>query len=483
MSNKQLEILYSKYHDTIYINSGYSSNNKVHGSSRPYYIVNLQLFSQEIPFIAPTDLYPDNTFNNNPINICRNTTKFLSSNYPYIALYNNVWTSPLPGGVNCFWYVDALLNDPTTNIFSKAIPWNLDPNLGYNQTLQVSPINNNKLSPFDLENPWIFDGDAGYIKFLGSNYSLNPTFTFWRYEGNIGAQNVGNSGSYGVQGFIGKSGYDGKRGITGAQGATGSSLSGMNGAQGSRGTAGNTGEKGAQGQISLLITGAQGTKGSSGLTGVQGAQGLLGTDGNTGFPGLSNIKGSTGAQGFDGYGITGAQGLNGINYDGAIGANGVAGSTGTMIAGYDGMRGSTGSQGLQGYYLETMWLVVDANGAVPNSFPNNINTSSLGSWGVYNSTLKLCTFVFDKDKFPATKMPRYNGSVHIYQSNDGQYIVMSLPKAAQITSSTIYDQLSYINGAWTLVINLGNLSLSSNDNGDFRNISGVYFISLNIFIY
>ena len=504
-SNIQLEILYSKYHGTIYINSEYSASNPSNVCARPKYIANLQLFLNDVPFVAPSDLYPDILFNNDPLNICRNTTKYTSSNSP-VSLYKNVWTAPLPGGVNCFWYVDATLNDPTTNLFSKAIPWNLDPNLGYNPTLQVSPIVSNTISPFDMNNPWIFDGDAGYITFLGSNqYSINPTFTFWRYEGSLGlsgysgatgSANVGSQGvqgSHGAQGSQGQNGfpgevgtqgsqgYSGESGTTGSQGETSASITGLYGNQGVRGEIGATGNQGTQGFLSAQLTGPQGTMGYSGITGAQGVQGNTGAQGVIGFAGFSGIVGSTGVQGQTVYGNTGAQGLQGSRYNGIAGSQGNPGNSGSVISGYSGPSGYFGNAGELGYIVKSGWFIVNSLNNPVTTTPNIQSLTDVGAWGAYQPVNKIAVFHFNTTMFPQTKMPRYNGSINAYFGPENTYRSVSIPRLGPDGSGNMRDRLFNTGTGWYLELYFGSLT-SIVDNNAFLGVSGAYFIYLNVFV-
>ena len=253
-------------------NSEFSVSQQGPGSARPRVIANTQLFQQTIPIPAPdpTILVKDGAFSSNL------GQRYTSTENPYIVFYSSVTTvASTPG--RSYWSSNATVNNPENNIFTNAIPTNYDPS--YSQTLY---INGSNIASSDITNPWIFDGDAGYLTFYGVvKQDIAPTFTFWRYEGLFGFADIGSGG--GGSGSTGAQGATGQRGATGAQGATGPPGTGAQGAQGATGV----GSAGAQG-----ATGPPGT-GAQGATGV----GSAGAQGATGIPGTTGAQGATGPSG------------------------------------------------------------------------------------------------------------------------------------------------------------------------------------------
>jgi hypothetical protein len=159
-------------------------NNEAVGSfnSTPY-IINKNLYSQPIPNIAPTDLSNDLTWTNG--------TRSISSNYPYLARYENVLMQ-----VNIGTYPSFYVEDNNGNKHTKIIPMFFDPDQSY--IISLSTTNNVGLDFGQISSgSWIMDTDSGVLTFyddvtIGEGVSSTnpPRISYWRYEGLTGNANI-----------------------------------------------------------------------------------------------------------------------------------------------------------------------------------------------------------------------------------------------------------------------------------------------------
>jgi hypothetical protein len=175
------------------------------GNSLPF-ITLLKQYNQLIPVPNPNDYILDpswsnfgytNAFKAAPTGFCNDSfsKRYYSSNYPYIAMYSNLLLTNLAPEGAPFSQFGYGTTDPSYGhpLLANAIPITFDPEKTYRWVLQNS--NNNIIQDFD--GYWLCDTDAGVITFYDSNtlrpqVSRNnlPRFTFYRYEGLIGATNV-----------------------------------------------------------------------------------------------------------------------------------------------------------------------------------------------------------------------------------------------------------------------------------------------------
>jgi len=134
------------------------------------------------------------------------SSKYISSNYPYIALYSNVLMVPTDNGNSNTFFCGNTNNQSFINntSFSKnAIPYYYGDGLIYNHIVYlcngIFP-----LSPLNAQDggSWILDTDSGVITFYDTvtngiiDNSNPPRITFWRYEGLTGNSGIVNVGSY-----------------------------------------------------------------------------------------------------------------------------------------------------------------------------------------------------------------------------------------------------------------------------------------------
>ena len=265
--------------------------NEVPGDARQK-VFSYQILQQPIPSLAPTDLVQDTTFSAANDGGGSGGTRWYSASNPHIVQYQQLELFPIAPGRS---YTYSFSN----NLLSNAIPFNFDPiNASYSVYVYGNSDKNTSIQPSDPNLSWVFDGDVGFLYFvgpddpntLGGYFTDEPALiTFWRYEGIIGL-----SGGSTGEGGTGPTGEKGETGPTGQKGDTG------------EGGTGPTGQKGDTG------------KGETGPTGIQGETGPTGQKGDTGKgeTGPTGIKGETGPTG---------QGTTGATGEGATGPTGIPG--------------------------------------------------------------------------------------------------------------------------------------------------------------
>jgi len=179
------------------------------GNARPNVFSSLQIFSQSIPLVAPTDFVitsylwgslsngsytsiTSTTTNTSPANDLINIGQiFTSTSYPYIQKIVGLHLSPITLGTS---YRFA---DPTKSIINylnQTIPNNTDVKTGtYSYTLNSSNgfiygSSTNISFPSNSTPNWFIDTDVGYLYFPNNdwNQSHNPVISFYRYNGSIG---------------------------------------------------------------------------------------------------------------------------------------------------------------------------------------------------------------------------------------------------------------------------------------------------------
>jgi hypothetical protein len=175
---------------------------EVPGTSRPFILQN-QIYSQDIPIQAPTDL-GDTATTQIPPDTGVYVSYRKSINYPYLTKYYNVklsYTNTYKPGVGALtWWFEADKTDGQRqvkyNILNKGVPNNLDPSNSYLPELKRNTV------PLTLGNaqfPWTYNVNSGIVLFTGSSEYVtgdqkNNTpskdddirMTFWRYEGATG---------------------------------------------------------------------------------------------------------------------------------------------------------------------------------------------------------------------------------------------------------------------------------------------------------
>jgi hypothetical protein len=208
-----------------------------------------QIYTQEIPSVAPTDLEEESF--NWPINptgaeeLIRTgqyaggraalpQKKYKSTTYPWIKKYENFQVLTEQDQVS---YSGKISID--NNILAHTIPFNQDRGRSYAIKVMVYDDASGGFLQFqrdDQKLSWNYDKDAGFITFYGDRSTylgktdtldkpINPIMTFWRYEGNFGF-GTSNAGPTGAAGIAGATGAAGIAGTTGSQGPTGPAGSG-----------------------------------------------------------------------------------------------------------------------------------------------------------------------------------------------------------------------------------------------------------------
>ena len=138
-------------------------------------------------------------------------TKFLSKSYPHIVQYKNIILNAILPGRSYYYTFDFA----KVNVLTNVIPFNFDEQ-GGSYNINVYDSQGNEIPKNDPDYSWIFDGDVGFLYFIGPTDFVNepPSITFWRYEGIIGLDNV-SGGSTGPTGEKGIPGIPGTPGPTG----------------------------------------------------------------------------------------------------------------------------------------------------------------------------------------------------------------------------------------------------------------------------
>ena len=336
---QKVELLFKKYSGVGDAYPGYSVSQEVAVSALPAVIPALQIYAQNIPNVAPTDMVSHGTFVNPGSQILKSTE------YPYIAKYVNLPLTSITPGIS-YRFAGTDPSNPATNLLSRVIPGNYDPIGSYQYTVYSST--GAVIQDFDSNYPWVLDTNVGILTFFSTvpfSSSQTPTVTCWRYEGTFGltmSQYTGPTGPVGMTGQIGPTGATALRGLTGSTGATGVSTIGPTGLTGQIGFTGQIGLTGPTGPTGLIgPTGMTGIIGPSGLTGTTGQTGSTGPTGPTGPTGLSGICGPTGNDGPTGQtGLMGPTGLTGVMGASFTGASGWTGQTG--LTGFTGQTGEGG---------------------------------------------------------------------------------------------------------------------------------------------
>jgi hypothetical protein len=156
------------------------------------------LFSQFIPPIPPRDLIEVPFCNVNTLARISGQAKYISSNYPYLGFYSNVFmnrTTPAPTNSNSFTICNNTNNTFSNFLTTNAVPYSYGIGNSYKNAIRITSSNLSNLS-FSGSNDgaWIFDTDSGVLTFYDTpsrtgvfiNATTPPRISFWRYEGLIG---------------------------------------------------------------------------------------------------------------------------------------------------------------------------------------------------------------------------------------------------------------------------------------------------------
>ena len=177
------------------------------------------LFSQYIPPIPPTDLIIVSFCNINEYSNISGQNKYISSNYPYLAYYENICMNSAASSqeAQSAFTISKIASVETdegeifsyqtyANILTKnAIPFSygVSADTGANNYKSKIKLYNSNLSQqLDFgsieSGSWIFDTDSGILTFYDDvtrsivNPTTPPRISFWRYEGLIGNNTIMN---------------------------------------------------------------------------------------------------------------------------------------------------------------------------------------------------------------------------------------------------------------------------------------------------
>lgn len=198
-------VLFKKYSGTVDTTTLNTVNQEPPILASPKIIPSIQIYNQEIPNVAPTDLVldlsppPDAAPNIVGLDASGNMSllcekREYSMTYPWIVKYTNLHLTDM-ALVSGYAYKFAGTNPQVpflgiTNLLSQVLPFNYDPALSYQYYVNI--WNGNTFISTkcdDSKNPWILDIDSGYLTFYSASPQLAPPkITFWRYEGSMGLQ-------------------------------------------------------------------------------------------------------------------------------------------------------------------------------------------------------------------------------------------------------------------------------------------------------
>ena len=356
-SDEKLAFLFKKYlgrpntdENTLYYQEPLISN-----SLQKMYLN--QLYSQEVPLNAPSDLSGSLDDNGNTLE--GSLVGITSSSYPQIKRYVKAkLTSYANAGsdVGFVFYGLRVISSPPLvleNILQNAILSSYSaayPILVYMGSTASSAT---QIFPNDAGGNWLLDKDTGLLKFYNqTTFSVpagsNIYISFYRYVGTIGDFSSGGGGATGPQGIAGPTGPAGIAGIAGPTGPIGEQgLIGPTGPRGFSGAAASKGENGPTGPI--------GPTGPLGPLGPTGPRGFTGTQ-------ISSVSTSAGQVTFsytNGYSfttmdLTGPQGNTGSTGEkGQKGENGYRGSQGP--------KGEKGEQGPSGRGFQINYTISKLN--------------------------------------------------------------------------------------------------------------------------
>ena len=199
-SNK-IEILYKKSLGVPTTKPNATVAQEPSTSALPTIIPSLQIFSEKIPTTAPTtDLILDDSFSQDGNSLAK---RYYSIDASYIVKYENIQLTEVQYRQS--YKGTASLKGVSTNLLSKTIPFNYDPDLTYDITVKLyNDATSTSTTIFPSSSdvmPWNYDKDAGFITFYGSVTNKNtylqqaPLMTFWRYEGTFGISSSSGSSS------------------------------------------------------------------------------------------------------------------------------------------------------------------------------------------------------------------------------------------------------------------------------------------------
>jgi len=122
-----------------------------------------------------------------------NSARYISCNYPYIAYYSTLLTTPLSNTFNTSLYrrfqttyIHPLLINSISSYYDQSY------------TMSLFASNNTTVSINPTQGYWLVDNDSGIINFYDSNFgsapiisgSNPPRISFFRYEGLFGEANI-----------------------------------------------------------------------------------------------------------------------------------------------------------------------------------------------------------------------------------------------------------------------------------------------------
>lgn len=151
-----------------------------------------KIYSQKIPFTAPTDMVEDTNWNT----LGFGGTKLISSSIPYLANYQNVNMTYITGTYFPSFSVGQVTY-PVAIYSTNTIPFYYGDGASYNITITAS-----NETPLDWGSKnagsWIMDTDSGVLTFYDDvtitdvtvSAANPPKISFWRYEGLTGNANI-----------------------------------------------------------------------------------------------------------------------------------------------------------------------------------------------------------------------------------------------------------------------------------------------------
>jgi hypothetical protein len=221
LNNELPNLLFKKYSGVVDTNSSFGVSDEPPVLAYPKIIPSVQIYAQQIPNPAPTDLTqnfiaPVTGISNNSGYVNLSTGQLcinrqISTAYPYITKYTKLKLVNTDTTRFAFRFAGtgSTINLLTsTNLLSQIIPYYYDTAGSYQYFIyiwQSSSSSYISVPSSDTTNPWVLDIDAGYLRFFGNTSpdpdGLHPPLvTFWRYEGLMGLESQGGVGSTGPTG-------------------------------------------------------------------------------------------------------------------------------------------------------------------------------------------------------------------------------------------------------------------------------------------
>lgn len=154
--------------------------NELYSYNSTQNLLNTNIYSQFIPYNAPSDLNQDSILN----------YKYTSQSFPYIAYYSNVIMNSINNTSFNVIHNSILISN-------KCIPYFFgDPETTSYKIIVTTNTNTELFFGSIPHGSWIMDTDSGVLTFYDDvsidivNSAYPPRISYWRYEGLTGNANI-----------------------------------------------------------------------------------------------------------------------------------------------------------------------------------------------------------------------------------------------------------------------------------------------------